>query len=77
MIRLDHVLNAILPHYEAVLHWFVKEQKTGKYRKFKDNPNYEEVKALIDCMNVLRKYLGWKKMTLKEEVETYLLFEKI
>jgi len=55
---MDHVLNAMRPHYEALLDCFLEEHRTGKYKKFSDNPYYEEVKALIDAMNVLRKYLG-------------------
>jgi len=69
---MDHVLDAIRPHYEVTLDWFIKEQRTGKYKKFSDNPFYDEVKALIDAMNVLRKYLGWETIKLKDEVEFYL-----
>jgi len=69
---MDHVLNAMRPHYEALLDCFLEEHRTGKYKKFSDNPYYEEVKALIDAMNVLRKYLGWETIKLKDEVEFYL-----
>ncbi|MFA9379137.1 MAG: hypothetical protein ACERKZ_20680 [Lachnotalea sp.] len=69
---MDHVLNAIQPHYEASLDFFMEEQRKGYYKKFSDNPFYEEIKALIDSMNILRKYLGWETITLKREVEVYL-----
>lgn len=72
MIVIDHVLDAIRPHYEVTLDWFMEEQRTGKYKKFSDNPYYEELKALIDAMNILRKYLGWETIRLKDEVEFYL-----
>lgn len=72
MIVIDHVLDAIRPHYEVTLDWFMEEQRTGKYKKFSDNPYYEELKALIDVMNILRKYLGWETIRLKDEVEFYL-----
>lgn len=72
MIQIDHVLDAIRPHYEVTWDWFMEEQRTGKHKKFSDNPYYDEVKALIDAMNILRKYLGWDKITLKKEVEFYL-----
>lgn len=72
MIIIDHVLNAMQPHYEVTRDWFMEEQRTGKYKKLSDNPYYEEVKALIDAMNVLRKYLGWETIKLKDEVEFYL-----
>ncbi len=69
---MDHVLNAIQPHYEAILNCFLEEQRIGKYKKFSENPYYEEIKALIDAMNILRTYLGWNVMTLKKEIEFYL-----
>lgn len=69
---MDHVLDAMQPHYEVTLDWFIEEQRTGKYKKLSDNPYYEEVKALIDSMNILRKYLGWERIRLKDEIEMYL-----
>lgn len=69
---MDHVLDGMKQHYEVSLDWFMEEYRTGKYKKFSDNPCYGEVKALIDSMNILRKYLGWKLITLKSEVEFYL-----
>ena len=69
---MDHVLNAMQPHYEAILNCFIEEQRIGKYKKFSENPYYEEIKALIDSMNILRKYLGWEVITLKKEIEFYL-----
>lgn len=72
MIIIDHVLDAVRPHYEALLDCFLEEHRTGNYKKLSDNPYYDEVKALIDAMNVLRKYLGWETIKLKDEVEFYL-----
>ena len=66
---MDHVLNGMQPHYEVTLDWFIEEQKKGNYKKFSDNPYYEEIKALIDAMNILRKYLGWDNIKLSEEVK--------
>ena len=72
MIIIDHVLNSIASHYEVYRDLFMEEHRTGKYKRFSDNPYYEEVKAIIASMNVLRKYLGWETITLKQEVEFYL-----
>jgi len=66
---MDHVLDAMQPHYEVLLDWFVKEQRKGQYKKLTDNPYYEEIKALIDAMNILRKYLGWDSIKLSDEVK--------
>ena len=66
---MDHVLDAMQPHYEVTLDWFIEEQKKGEYKRLSDNPYYHEVKALIDAMNILRKYLGWDTVKLSEEVK--------
>lgn len=69
---MDHAINALRPFYDVTLDWFIQEQKTGNYKKLSDNPHYEEIRALIDAMNILRKYLGWGSIKLKDEVELYL-----
>ena len=69
---MDHVLNAMRSHYEAILNCFLEEQRISKYKKLSENPFYPELKALIDSMNILRKYLGWEVITLKKEIEFYL-----
>lgn len=66
---MDHVLDAMEPHYEVTLDWFMDEQRRGKYKKLSDNPYYREIRALIDSMNILRKYMGWETLKLSEEVE--------
>lgn len=71
-MRIDHVLESINSHYEVYRDLFMEEHRAGKYKRFSDNPYYEEVKAIIDAMNVLRKYLGWETISLKKEVEFYL-----
>jgi hypothetical protein len=66
---MDHVIEAMRPHYEVLLDWFIEEHKKGQYKKLSDNPYYDEIKALIDAMNILRKYLGWDSIKLSEEVK--------
>ncbi len=69
---MDHAINSLQPFYEVTLDQFVEEHRSGKYKKLSDNPYYEEVKALIDAMNILRKYLGWGTIKLKDEVKFYM-----
>ena len=69
---MDHAINSLTPFYEVTRDWFIEEHRSGKYKKLSDNPYYEEVKALIDAMNILRKYLGWETIKLKDEVEFYM-----
>ena len=68
---MDHVLNSIEAHYEPYLWEFMDYHKTGEYKKLSDNPMYEEIKAIIDAMNCIRKYLGWETIKLSEEVKYY------
>lgn len=72
MMKMDHAINSLRPFYEVTLDWFIQEHKSGKYKKLSDNPYYEEVKALIDAMNILRKYMGWETIKLKDEVQFYM-----
>jgi hypothetical protein len=65
----DHVLEAIRGHYEVYLDLFIDEHRKCQYKKLSDNPYYEEIKALIDAMNILRKYLGWDSIKLSDEVK--------
>ncbi|EOR25316.1 hypothetical protein A500_10580 [Clostridium sartagoforme AAU1] len=69
---MDHAINSLQPFYEVTLDQFIEEHRSDKYKKFSENPYYTEVKALIDAMNILRKYLGWETIKLKDEVEFYL-----
>jgi len=68
---MDHVLNSISSFYDVYLDEFMEYQREGKYKKLSDNPMYGEVKAIIDAMNILRKYLGWETIKLSEEVLYY------
>ena len=65
---MDYILDVMYPHYVATLDWFIEEHRKGQYKKLSDNPYYGEVKALIDAMNILRKYLGRDSIKLSEEV---------
>lgn len=65
---MDHVIEGMEQHYEITLDWFIEEQKRGKYKTFSANPYNKEIKALIEAMNILRKYMGWETLKLSEEV---------
>lgn len=68
---MDHVLDAIKSFYDVYLDGFLEEWRTGEYKKLSDCPSYDEVKAIIDSMNCIRKYLGWENIKLSEEVKFY------
>ena len=66
---MDHVLVRIEVFYEIYLSDFVDEYIQKKHKKLIDNSYYKELKALIDSMNPLREFLGYKKLRLSEEVK--------
>ncbi len=66
---MDHVIDGMMAHFEPMMDWFMEEHRKGEYKKLSDNPMYAEVKAMVDAMNILRKYLGWDTMKLSQEVE--------
>lgn len=68
-IEIMMTLTAIEPHFEAYLCNFKQDWLSGKYEKFSDCPNYEELYVIIKAMNCLRKYLGWKNITIRDEIE--------
>lgn len=68
---MDHVLDAMEPHYEVTFDWFMEEHRKNSYKKLSDNSYYTEIKALIEAMNILRKYMGWETIKLSEEVKLY------
>ena len=37
---MDHVLDAMYPHYEVTLDWFIEEHKKEKHKKLSDNVYY-------------------------------------
>jgi hypothetical protein len=66
---MDHAIDALRPYLEVEIDCMRSEWKSGSHAKFSDCPSYSAVKTLIDAMNVLRKYLGWDNLKLKELIE--------
>ena len=62
---MDHLLNAMQPFYEAEAGIFLDEWKSGEYQKWSDCPSYESLKAIIKAANIIRSYLGWERLTIK------------
>lgn len=69
---MDHAINSLEPFYEVTRDQFIEEHRSGEYKKLSENPYYEELKALVDAINILRKYLGWENIKIKDEVSFYL-----
>jgi len=69
---MDHAIEQLMPFYEASLSEFLQEQRKHNYKKFSDNPFFEEISALIKSINILNKYCGWESIRLRDAVEFYM-----
>lgn len=52
---MDHVIDYIRNYKVWDKEEFIKEFKSGNYKKISDCPSYEKVKAYCDCINILAK----------------------
>jgi len=66
---MDHVLERIQVFYEIYLDEYMEEHLKNHYEKLSDNPVYPELKAIIDSMNPIRKFLGQNNIQLSKEVK--------
>lgn len=55
--------------YEIALSEFVSEQRKHKYKKYTENPYYDQLKAFVDSINPLRRYFGFKALNLSQVVK--------
>ena len=74
MRKIDHVINSIRSHLEPRVDDFVKEWKSGKYKKISDCPSYYEVKLLTEAINHISKDWFEEKQALtpREIIEFYV-----
>lgn len=69
---MDHAIESLEPYIDATFEYeFLPQWKSGKYKKYADCPSYGELKALIDASNIMRKYLGWEPLKIKNMLEMY------
>lgn len=69
MISIDHLIDNFEVYIDSSFCDFYKEWKSGQYKKFAECPSYYELKALINSVNHLRKYIGWEALSIKEILE--------
>jgi hypothetical protein len=69
---MDHAIDSLEPFVDATFSYeFLPEWQSGKYKKFSDCPSYAELKALIDASNIMRKYIGWERLSIKSMLEPF------
>lgn len=65
---MDHLEDKFDIYIETSFKDFYREWTTGKYTKYSECPSYNELKTLIDSCNILRKYLGYQLLSIKEMI---------
>lgn len=66
---MDHLIEKFSGYIEFEFNMFYEELKSGKYgTKYSEQPSYHALKALIDSVNILKKFYGWETSTIKEMV---------
>lgn len=63
-----NVIDRIESDIEIEFQEFYKEWKSKKYKNFSECPSYGVLKVLIDSSNILRKYIGWDRLSIKNMI---------
>lgn len=66
---MDHLIDQFDVYLDDAFDNFYEEWKSKKYKKYSECPSYTELRTLLDSVNHLRKYIGWKPQTIKEMLE--------
>lgn len=66
---MDHLIEHIEDDIEFTMRSFMEELQS--YKKYKECPSYNELKALVKASNVLRGFIGWDKLTIRQLVKNY------
>lgn len=66
---MDHLIDKFDCNIDWAWESFRDEWITGQYKKYSECPSYYELKTLLDSVNILRKYMGWEKITIKDKLE--------
>jgi hypothetical protein len=65
---MDHVIDGFEVYIECAFEDFYAEWKTGEYKKYSDCPSYGELRTLLDSVNILRKYMSWDNLRIKDMI---------
>jgi len=69
---MDHIMAGIEEFLPIYLEEFLDEEVKGSYDHLSDNPVYQELKLLIDSINLYRQYLELPKLKLSSVVKAGL-----
>lgn len=65
---MDHLIESFEAHIDFDFNCFYEELQSGKYKKYSDCPSYARLKAIVDSVNILRKYIGWERLSIRDMV---------
>ena len=69
---MDHAIESLQDFIDVTFEYqFMPEWKSGKYKKYSDCPSYPELKTLISASNIMRKYIGWEPLRIKDMMDTF------
>jgi hypothetical protein len=70
--RMDHAIESLQGFIDPVFDYeFMPEWRSGNYKKYSDCPSYEELKTLVSASNIMRKYMGWEPLKIKDMIDTF------
>lgn len=68
VLNTDHLILKFESYIEFEFNQFYEEWISGKYKKYSECPSYISLKAILDSVNILHKYMGWERMTISKMI---------
>jgi len=62
---MDHLIDQFEAFIDCDFRCFKQEWKSGEYKKFSECPSFKSLSTTIKSVNILRKYMGWELITIK------------
>lgn len=66
---MDHAYHSLEVFLSIEIDNLYSEWKSGKYPRLSECPSYKAAKALNDASNILRKYMNWNRLTLRDYIK--------
>jgi len=68
---MDHLIDCFELYIDSSFEDFYREWTSGKYMKYAECPSYYELRTLLDSVNPLRKYMGWKPLLIRDLIDCW------
>lgn len=68
--NMESLLDTMLhDYYKPKLMEFMHYHSTGEYQKLSDNPEYKEITAILESMNIIENYLEREITNLSKDID--------